>query len=254
MAMIGLFSVGAWIVAGLTFLLMFGGWYLGCRFSRKEDDEAGQSASKFTDACLATLGLLLAFTFAFAMNKHDARRAMVVTDANAIGDFATAIAMLPEPQRSRLTAVLRDYTKLRHEAVRQQFDDQQLEEMLKKSASFHNQMTEMVRQAVEAGTPVAVPLVNTLNEVTSAHAARLAALRDSVPLSIEVLLLISCALAMMLVGRNTTHVRRHLWPSLGFMILVASIVCVTFDLNDPRRGLITVSQEPIHRVIQSMEP
>ena len=43
---------------------------------------------------------------------------------------------------------------------------------------MHNRMQALVGEAVDGQTPVVVPLVNTLNGVTSSHAARLAALLD----------------------------------------------------------------------------
>ena len=49
------------------------------------------------------------------------------------------------------------------------------------------------------------------------------------------------------------------WPGsaiaaavLGFVILVRVAVWVTLDLNEPQRGLITVSQEPLERLLSGM--
>ena len=52
-------------------------------------------------------------------------------------------------------------------------------------------MTDLVSRAVNAGTPVTVPLVNTLNEVSSNQALRISAVRDRLPWSIVVLLLLA---------------------------------------------------------------
>jgi len=57
---------------------------------------AKAAVSKFLDASLAVLGLLLAFTFSTALVKHDQRRLMVVADSNAIGDFYTCASLLKE--------------------------------------------------------------------------------------------------------------------------------------------------------------
>src|SRR5437660_608289 len=70
------------------------GWWRG-RASGKEEREA--PASKFQDAILAVLGLLLAFTFSMSLGKHEQRRQMVVADSNAIGDFYTSVSLLKEP-------------------------------------------------------------------------------------------------------------------------------------------------------------
>jgi hypothetical protein len=44
----------------------------------------------------------------------------------------------------------------------------------------------------------------------------------------------------------------HLGATLGFVALVSMTVWVTLDLNQPQRGLITVSQEPLQRMLASM--
>ncbi len=38
------------------------------------------------------------------------------------------------------------------------------------------------------------------------------------------------------------------------LVLVSLVIYVTLDLNQPRRGLIVVSQEPVERLIESMKP
>ena len=55
---------------------------------------------------MALLGLLLAFTFAMALNWHDSRHGAVVADSNAIADFYTCATLLTEPIRPKLQAVI----------------------------------------------------------------------------------------------------------------------------------------------------
>ncbi|HEV2174082.1 MAG TPA: hypothetical protein VGR71_10960, partial [Nitrospira sp.] len=73
----------AWLVAlslAVTMLAAWGlGWWIG-QAVRQRDGES--PASKFDDASLALLGLLLAFTFSTSIGKHDYRRLMVVADSN----------------------------------------------------------------------------------------------------------------------------------------------------------------------------
>ena len=63
--------------------------------------------SKFDDASLAFIGLLLAFTFGMSLAKHDHRRDMMVADSNAIGDFYTCARMLKETVQTKLQTVVR---------------------------------------------------------------------------------------------------------------------------------------------------
>lgn len=251
--MSAMLAMGALMAAGICMILMLIGWWIGITIGRRQLARGEEPSTRFADAGLALLGLLLAFTFSFAMSKHDTRRQMVVTDANAIGDYSTTIAMLGEPHRARLQALVKQYIRLRLDYAQQHRSEEDLQATLKQFADLHNRMTDLTREAIDRNTPVAVPLVNNLNQVTSAHASRLSAIRDRVPFSIEILLLASGMVAMMLIGKSVAASRRReLLPSLGFTIIVSLVVYVTLDLNDPRRGLITVSQEPMQRLYDSM--
>jgi hypothetical protein len=223
---------------------------MGERLRRKG---GGREPSKFDDASLALLGLLLAFTFGISIGKHDQRRLAVVADSNAIGDFYTCATLLREPTRTKLQGVIREYTELRLRLAREQIDDSVLERALVRFQQMHAQMTDLVGQALTEGTPIAVSLTNTLNEVTSNHAARLAAIHDRLPVSIVVLLLVSSVVTTLLIGREQGFSPSiEVTGTLCFILLVCLAVYVTLDLNQPERGIIVVSQEPLERLLSSM--
>jgi hypothetical protein len=249
-------STPAWAVAVLLAALMAGGWEIGRRTgARRRRAGLSHEIGKFGDATLALLGLLLAFTFSLALAKHDQRRALVIQESNAIGDFYTTVSMLPEPVRSRLHATIRDYVLFRLELAKRMFTDAVALEELQRSQAFHARMTELAGQAIQDGTPVVVPLTNTLNDVTSSHTARLAAFRDRLPGSIVMLLFFASVVAIALSGREqglTANIQ--LLGTICFILLVSLTVFVTLDLNQPRRGLITVSQEPFENLLLSMTP
>ena len=244
----------AWLVAlslAVTMLAAWAvGWWIGQRV-RKRDGES--PASKFDDAGLALLGLLLAFTFSTSIGKHDYRRLMVVADSNAIGDFYTCASLLKEPVRTKLQNVIRDYTALRLKVAHQSLDWNDFEDALHQFQSMQGQMTNLVADALSQGTPIAVSLTNTLNGVTSNHAARLAGIRDRLPPSIALLLFAAAIIATILVGREQgTSGKADIIGTLCFILLVAIAVYTTLDLNQPERELITISQEPIERLLSSM--
>ena len=79
-------------------------------------------------------------------------------------------------------------------------------------------------------------------------------MRDRLPESIVLLLLLAAIVSVAEVGRHqgTIGEYRH-GATIGFIVLVAMVVWVTLDLNQPNRGFITVSQEPLQRLLSSME-
>jgi cellobiose-specific phosphotransferase system component IIC len=249
-----LIAVDSWVIAIVLAALMLAAWTIGrWRGARLAAQKLEAPANKFTDASMAILGLLLAFTFSMSLAKHDQRRTAVVTDSNSIGDFLTCVSMVKEPLRGRLQDLVRGYVVERLELANGTMDDAALGKKVGDLQDMQNQMQALVGEAVEQGTPVTVPLVNTFNEVTSSHATRLAARRDRLPTSIVLMLLLSAILSVFLVGRQQgASGERDFTGTLGIIALVALVVWVTLDLNQPYRGMITVSQEPMQRILSGM--
>jgi hypothetical protein len=77
----------------------------------------------------------------------------------------------------------------------------------------------------------------------------LAAIRDRLPTTIVTLLLLAAVVAAMLVGREQgASGKADVAGTVCFIVLVGFVILVTLDLNQPDRGLITVSQEPMQRL------
>jgi hypothetical protein len=241
------------IVAVVLAGAMLAAWSIGKRLGERLLHEGGKQPSKFDDASMGLLGLLLAFSFGMSIAKHDQRRLAVVTDSNAIGDFYTCASLLREPSRTKLQAVILEYVQLRVNLARGPSRSSKLESMLVKSTQLHARMTEIVAQAVNDGTPIAVSLTNTLNEVTSNQASRLAAYRDRLPMGILFLLFACSIVTVLLIGREQGAANNsEIAGTLCFIFLVSLAVYVTLDLNQPESGWIRVSQEPLERLLSSM--
>lgn len=242
------FRIDAWIT-GLVFAgLLTIVWALVGRKAAPDGEPRGVP-TKGEGAILALLGLLLAFSFGVSMSKHDARRAMAVADANAnaIGDFYTTTRLVGEPTWTQLHATVREYVKNRLTAVRSGAPVEADESMLRRSDALQTTMSGLVGEAIqdESRAPVAVVLVQTLNGLTSSHMAWLMASRDHLPASIVFLLIAASVLGIVILARYEMAGNASV---LAFVVLVSFLVFVILDLNQPRRGLITVSHEPMERL------
>ena len=244
----------AWLVALGFIVFISAAWTLGWRLGRRTPAIAAEDPSvKFTDASMAMLGLLLAFTFAMALGRHDSRRLAVVADSNAIADFYTCATLLNEPIRPKLQAVIADYARLRLDIDRGRLPKAEQAAALQKCLDLQTDMTTLVAVAVREGTPIAVSLTNTLNNLTSSHASRLAAYQETLPWSILVLLLLSSVTPAFLVGQQQGEAgKTHFGGTICFVILVGLVIFVVLDLNQPARGLITVNLESLEQVVRSM--
>ena len=228
-------------------------WAGGVQAGARLRAQGTGAASKFDDASMALLSLLLGFTFAMSMNWHNDRRLAAIADANSIGDFYTCASLLSEPNRSKLQSLIRDYAQYRLDMALSPPTVEEFNRSLDKFDDMHGEMTEIVRSELDKGTPIAVPLTNTLNALTSNNASRLAAVRTRLPDSIILLLFIATGAAIFLVGREqgfSGHSERV--GTVIFTVLVGVAVYVILDLNRPDIGYIRVSQEPFQRLIQTM--
>ena len=246
--------VDAWLIAlGFT-AAMLTAWLVGRWIARRNlTDLEHDPGVKFTDASMALLGLLLGFTFSMALTRHEQRRLAMVSESNAIGDFYTCASLLKEPHRTKLRAVIHEYAEQKLEVTRGVLSEAKLETAIQRFQALQTRMTQIVADILVEGTPIAVSLTNTLNGVSSTSASRLAAYRDRLPKSIVLLLLLSSTIPAFLMGQQKGASKKlHVAGTFSFILLVTLVIDVTLDLNQPGKGAIMVSQEPMERLIRSM--
>jgi len=75
--------------------------------------EAPGGPDYLLSAVLGLLALLLGFTFSLALNRYEARRDLVLQEANAIGTTWLRAELLDAPDRSAMLPLLRDYADAR---------------------------------------------------------------------------------------------------------------------------------------------
>jgi hypothetical protein len=244
----------AWLIAAGFAFAMSGCWAFGRRWGRRFSGETGEDpGTKFIDASMALLGLLLAFTFAIALGRYDQRRLAVLAESNAIGDFYTCASLLKEPFRSSLQEVIRDHAQDQLDTPHETLTGADEKKATQRSQERFARMTAIVNEAIAAGTPLALPLTNTLNNVTSSNASRIAMYQERLPWPIVLLLLLASVVPAFLIGEKQGASQKvHATGSISFIVVVTLVVFVIVDLNQPHRGLIKVSQDSLARTVQSM--
>src|SRR3954469_20299313 len=135
------FRIDAAIIALACAGCMIAAWAAGnFRGRRLALDPDHDPASKLVDATVALLGLLLAFTFAMTLERHEHRRLAVVTQANAIGDFFTCATLIPEPERPQLQKAIRGYAQHELDALHDYLSDAERRRMIGETFKLHNDM------------------------------------------------------------------------------------------------------------------
>ncbi len=244
------------IVGLLLIVAAEAGYRAGHRlYGRKEERARGQIGS-LQGAILGLLGLLLGFTFAMGLQRHDHRRALVVDEANAIGTTYLRASLLPEPHRTAVEELLWRYLDLRLAFYGSGEDDAALVEVERASTELQQRLWS---HAVAAGriapTPLTASFIAALNETIDVDASRLAARRNLVPATVWLLLLLVAACGSWATGyMDGANGKRLLFGQILFPLLVTVVITLVVDLASPRRGLIGISQQSLVDLKHSLAP
>jgi hypothetical protein len=235
----GLF--GATVV--IVLLSIEGGYRLGRYSHRRSADEKEAPVGAIVGATLALLGFILAFTFGLAASRFDARRQIVVEEANAIGTTYLRAGLLPNNRGEKIRKLLGEYVDARLEVV--QTGD--IEQVLRRSDELHRQLwkeAEAVGQAHPESIMVGI-FIQSLNETIDVHSKRvLVAIQNRLPRSLWATLYLITMLTMAGVGyhEGLTNSRRSL-AILVLVVVFSAIMTLVADLDRPQEGFLTVSQQ-----------
>jgi Protein of unknown function (DUF4239) len=234
------FFLAVAVVVGLS---IEGGYWLGVYRRRRSEGEKEGPVGAIVAATLGLLALTLAFTFGLAWSRYDARREIVVKEANAIGTTYLRAGLLPDGRGAKTRKQLSEYVDARLEGV--QSGD--LEKVLRVSNELHRELWKEA-EAVGQDHPNSIVVglfIQSLNETIDIHSTRvLVSIQSRIPGVLWGVLFMVTILTMAGVGyyEGLTNSRR----SLAVVVLVltfSAILCLIADLDRPQEGFLTVNQQ-----------
>jgi hypothetical protein len=251
-----LYELNFAILYPVVMILIVGATELGHRtgLRLREMEPRRPDLGTLTGAALGLLALLLAFSFSIALSRFDARRDLVLQEANAIGSTANFALMLPEPARQPVLSLLRDYTAVRI-GLGITPGQSRLEHAIARSLDLQARLWQQA-VAVTQAEPQSLPVyrfVASLNEVNNIHERRITALRYHVPIEVVFMLTAVALVAMAFAGYNAgiTGTQRSL-PPLIMAVTVAALIVLVVDLDRPHSGLIQVPNQALVDAAQSL--
>jgi len=232
------------------------GFRFGLRLYASQDEARKAQISGIQGAVLGLLALLLGFTFAMAVNRYEARRELVVKQANAIGTTFLRAALLPEAHVAPVEDLLRHYVELLLKYAPLAKDPAKLAQGLRVFADIQVVLWEHAVAASKASpTPIVATFINALNETIDTEAERVAARQNRVPGSVWLLLLIVASLGCLTSSYSAgAQGVRFLFSSLLLPLLIAVVLTLIADIASPYGGFITVSQQPLVDLLQAIQP
>lgn len=215
-----------------------------------------REASTIATATFALLALLIAFTYAMALARYDARRAVVVDEANALRDAARLAPFLPDDDGAPIVNDLRRTLDLAL-GLGVPYDPSRFDADVAETASVSTRMWDRLGLAVAAqpGSLPATRVAQALTSLDDAVARRTAALRNHVPVTIYAILLGTALVAMAFAGYGAGAAGSSRRASAGVMALLLSfVVTVTIDLQRPDRGTVEIPLDPLTDVRAVLPP
>ena len=230
------------------------GYRIGHWWQRRTPDEKEGPTSMLVGSLLALLAFLLAVTVGMASDRFDARRNLVLEEANAIGTVFLRAGYLPQPASDQSRELLRRYAPLRVNTA----DDARLKANFSESTAIQAELWAMVEPLARASpdSEVLALYISSLNDMIDLGEARLTAIVYArVPDTVIAVLGIGAILTLGMVGFNAGLTgSRSMLGAITLIVVLAAVITIVVDLDRPRRGFLQVSQQPILDVIQQIGP
>jgi hypothetical protein len=253
------FSLPSWAVA-LILVAVVGtataAGYAAGYYLREHQAKVREPFGVLQGALLGVVGLVLAFGLSLAIGRYEDRRATLVTEANAIGTTYLRAQLVAEPQRSRSLDLLRQYTDLALQISGEVPNSAEMRHTTAAEGVVQRQLWGLAGQAIDGAPVASAPrlYVDSLNTTFDAQAARLSALNNRVPGPVLALEVFGAAAALALLALHISVLGRGLFAMIAAAALITLLLLVTFDLDRPTRGTITVPSAPLVSVRASMVP
>ncbi len=244
---------GLFLVASAVYwLVMEGGYRLGKWRHAHMPDERDQPVGAMVASILGLVALVLGFTFSLAASRFDARRTTVLEESNAIGTCYLRARLLPEPQRTEIAKLLREYVDLRLRGV----GGSNPNEAIARSEAIHELLWSQAAAAAEKNSASIMTgvFVQSLNDVIDVHAKRLfVGIRSRIPVVIWIGIVGLSMLGLTAVGYQAGLTTTRRSPAMLALVLTFLVVLLLIaDLDRGQEGLLRVSQQSLIDLQKSM--
>jgi ABC-type nitrate/sulfonate/bicarbonate transport system substrate-binding protein len=179
------------------------GFLLGKRNRKHIPDEEVTPIATVVGAVLAMMAFVIAFTFGSANTRFDARKAALLDDVTAIQTAYLRANLIPEPHRTTVRSLLRDYVQARAGIVYAYGQPETLRLVQQRAGALQELMWSHVEAltAEQGETGVNVLFIRALNDVFSLHTKRVVlGTYYRIPSAMWLALIFAAGVAMFAVG------------------------------------------------------
>jgi hypothetical protein len=244
------------LIALIVQALLFAGFELGFRipiWMRREPANEAESGGldHLFAAVLGLLALLLGFTFSLSLTRFEAKRDLVLQEANAIGTTWLRAQLLEEPNRGQMLGLLRDYVDARLDWSEAEHASDDLERTSALQAKLWAVTGDAMRS--DSSPQIARATLEAMNQSFDMASARQAARSAHIPDRVLHVLILYALLSVVMLGYilSVSHKAHRLATGL-LLVLLNLAILVILDIDRSRTGAIQVSQQPMEVLKQSL--
>jgi len=192
-------------------------------------------------AVFALLGLLLGFSFGGGTSRLEARRQLIIQEANAIGTAYLRLDTLAAADQPQMRHSFREYLDARLRVYQKLPDMNAVEQELAAASKIQQVIWSQGVTASRADqTQIAARLLlPALNEMIDVTTSRTVALYTHIPALIFSLLMVVALLSGLVAGYAMAKRRSRSWlHMLVYALVIAVTIYAVLDIDDPRSGLV----------------
>jgi hypothetical protein len=250
-------SAPLWLIFAATVaiivLSIYSGLFISGLRRKKITAEDDMPVDTIVGASLALLGFMLAFTFGFTATRFDAKKQLLLDEANSIGTTYLRAGFLPEPHCTEVRSLIRKYVDLRIILAKH---PENIKSILEQSVSLQDEMWKHAEEVTKSDlkNPDIVSLfMVSLNETIDLQTKRVTvALVHRIPDIIWYATLSLLIISMFEVGYLFMKSKKTNWIiilalSLSFSVVI--LMVITFDR--PGAG-VKLDQQPMIELQKSI--
>jgi hypothetical protein len=214
------------------------GFRLGAR-RIKTLPNAHEGFGAIEGAVFGLFGLLLSLSFFGAASRLDARRQLIVQEANAIASAYMRVDLLPNAEQPEVRRLFREYLDERVRISEMSNEEAVLSET-HKSAKLQQAIWSRAISATKEGAPGAALLIPAVNQMIEVASAKAIAVQTHLPELVFYFLIAAALVSGLVAGFGMARGQRNWVSVLAYASVVTVTMYVTIDMEYPRAGLIRI--------------
>jgi hypothetical protein len=234
------------LVALGLFAIMGAAALVGALLNRRPASDEEGPQGYVISAALGLMALLIGFTFSMAVERFDARRLLVLDEANAIGTTYLRVQLLPEPHRARMTDLLIRYTDNRIQLAKADPGGPVQRQLLQANDAMITDVWAATSAAFDGikDLPYSGQFLDSVNAMIDLDTSRKVARMARVPTAVFGVLVVFLASVSGMFGYVLKGGHARGQAALLLALLTLALILI-IDINRPAGGGVTESQLPM---------